>query len=183
LCKFHGKGIYLDSDFIFLDDIAKLWNQPIAEGRLIIAADRSRLDCSVWNCAKFAGETWDLTWLQRKEGSATAAASRLNANTIQPFADGNWNVMDISMPADINTPSIKAIHYTQMHTQPQLKYAIPRLRAAGTKHWYTRATKPHPREDLQALFDREYEEAQSKGITIAKYQKEPYGKYTIRGIG
>ena len=37
LCGFKGKAIYCDSDFIWLDDIAKLWNQEFEPGKVVMA--------------------------------------------------------------------------------------------------------------------------------------------------
>jgi hypothetical protein len=51
ICKFEGKAIYMDSDFIVLADIAELWNTPMLPEKMVIAKGGNRYCCSLWDCA------------------------------------------------------------------------------------------------------------------------------------
>lgn len=181
LCKFEGKAIYCDSDFIWLSDIAKLWNQQFQPGKVVMAkgGDNSWRYCScLWDCA--AAESYLLPISRMK--ALKESHKRLmtffsqNDNIVQPF-DGTWNCVD---GEDLPVDKIDALHYSDMSSQFHLKYAIPRLQEQKLYHWFDGKTRPHWREDLQLLFDTLLSEANSAGYTVEKYlpsHNELFGEY------
>lgn len=185
ICNFHGQAIYLDSDFIFCGDIAELWQQPFEDGKVIMAKGGSswRMCCSKWNCAPAQKYVLPFDQLKfRADAHATMIKTFMGSKHLQQFK-GEWNVLDVTGFDNINDPAIKAIHYTSMPHQPQLKYAIPRLRADGAKHWYDGETKVHWRKDLIELFDQTLEEATSVGYGPTRYATYPkFGVYKKRSF-
>ena len=65
-----------------------------------------------------------------------------------------------------------------MGTQFSHKYSLPRLEAAGQKHWFDGKIMPHPREDLTELFDQYYQEAIAAGYHPENYRIEPFGDFS-----
>ena len=103
------------------------------------------------------------------------------SNLIQRF-EGNWNCLDARDGEKL--ADVKALHYTRMSTQPHLEYAIPRLEAAGLKHWYNGRPQKHPRQDVRQLFGHMLNEAIANGFPPERYAKhEPYGKYPKQKVG
>ena len=200
VCQFQGRGIYVDSDFIFKADIAEIWDQPIPEGKVVIAKGAGapgRYCCSVWDAAAAgraisvglrlhpdATPATQLAALQRDPGSHDRLTRHFRAHQelIEPFANRDFNVLDYNLPADLSAPHVGAIHYTWMERQPQLRHAIPRLAAAGRQHWFDgRVEVDKQRPDLLELFDTELAAATEAGLPPSAYQHEPYGTYSIRG--
>ena len=180
-CNFEGKAIYMDSDMIILDDIAKLWNQEFENGKVVMAKggeDSWRYCVCLWDC-KAAKEY--LLSIERLRSIPEAhqrmmAKFSQNKNIVQPF-EGNWNCIDLE-GKNINDPDIKIIHYSNMSTQVHLKYAKERLKNSNTQHWFDAETFIHPRQDLQELFDKMLEEAINNGYPLSKYiPNELYGPY------
>jgi hypothetical protein len=64
-----------------------------------------------------------------------------------------------------------------MGTQFSHKYSIPRLTAAGQKHWFDSDILPHPRTDLVELFDQYYQEALDAGYKLENYAVKPFGAF------
>jgi len=87
--------------------------------------------------------------------------------------DGFWNVLDGEKFADIRDPRIGALHYTDMSCQPQLRHALPRLAAQGAEHWFEGRVRPHPRADIEALFDELLVEAIAAGFSAATVHARP----------
>lgn len=183
ICKYEGKAIYMDSDFIFRADIAELWNQEFQPGKVVIASGGSRYCCSLWNCAEARKHIPPIEAQQPNERQHMTLTNYFSAHgeLVQRYAgDGNWNVMDQG-PIKLNH-NVKAIHYTVMHTQPHLRYAIPRLTALGVKHWMDQPPIiPHPDPELQEMFDVLLAEARENGYPAERYQGEPFGHLSIRG--
>lgn len=187
LCGFTGHAIYMDSDIIVRADIGELWDQPIAPGKAVIAKDGNhgrygKLFCvSKWDCAAARKHLPPLADLQRDPNSHLALMRHfsLRPEVVQPFAGGDWNAVDTE-PLDLADPNVKAVHYTGIPTQLQLKHALPRLEREGGRHWYGGAARRHPRADLQQLFDRLLDEATRRGYAIERYRREPFGEYNIR---
>jgi hypothetical protein len=110
-------------------------------------------------------------------------------NQIRPVAKryvGNWNCLDMRKdgPAgghykSVFDPDIKILHFTEIPTQPHLRYAIPRLKEEGRHHWYNKAPlRPHPRKDAVELFDDLLEKAQHAGYALDLYRNPtPFGDY------
>ncbi len=177
MCNYEGRGIYCDSDFIFMADIAELWNQPIPNTFLAKVGKKGlhKTCCMMFDCAKAAGV---VPWLHVLKEMADPQGTMMKFFTDCPHYyagfSGDWNAIDLKGYDDISDPNIKAIHYSRMEMQPHLlKYAIPRLHAQGKKHWYEPAPIfQHPRPDLQALFDTLYAEALAVGYTLDQYRAD-----------
>lgn len=179
-CGFEGRAIYCDSDFIFMDDIAKLYDQEFAPGKSVMAKGRGswRYCCSLWDCAAVKPHMMPIEELRSNPASHKLMSARFaGASWAQPF-EGNWNCLDGERFTDLYDPAIKAIHYTVMANQPHLEYAIPRLKSLGMQHWFNGEVKPHWRKDLVDMFGTLLNVADAKGFTVESYCREPlYGEY------
>lgn len=170
-CEFAGRAIYMDSDVIVQADIAQLWRHPMGAGKVAIArGDKAawRFCVSLWDCDAAAAFVLPLHELKRADGHQRMTAMvRQHREMIEPFKNGQWNYCD----SEDRTPIEKAriVHYTDMSCQPHLKHAIPRLMSKGQRHWYDGQFRPHPRPEVEALFDREYEAAIKAGFTPGNY--------------
>lgn len=184
LCGWQGEAIYTDSDVIFLADIGELWDQPIAPGKVVVAKGGrhgQRLCVSKWDCAAAKAHLPPLAVLKREPVKHRQLMQYFAAHPdlVQPFEGGDWNALDLEAP-DLADPLIKAVHYTGIPTQVQLKHALPRLAREGGRHWYRGIPRPHPMPELQALFDRLLVEATEAGFGIDRYRREPFGEYGLR---
>lgn len=181
MCGYEGKAIYCDSDFIFLADIAELWNQDVP-GALLSRQPKGKFGktcCLLFDCAHAEGHVPDLAALRKMpepQGQMLAYFTQRPELT-SGFA-GDWNALDGKGLVDLQSPHTKAVHYTRMETQPHLKYAVPRLKAEGRSHWYTGPIFPHPQADLQALFDALYQEALAAGYSLDQYRVEAFAGAT-----
>lgn len=171
-CGFKGRAIYTDSDVIFNADIAELWRTPMADRHSVVAkgAGSWRFCVSLWDCERVQPHVDQIGLLRDDPGSHRRMSNQFrNAPFVQPFdASQNWNCLDGEDLA-LNHPSVKAIHYTVMANQPHLKYAIPRLAAAGQKHWFDGKVQPHWRIDLVEMFDALLLEAAANGYPTERY--------------
>lgn len=184
-CEFKGKAIYTDSDIIARADIAELWNQPFQDGKALISKGESERFCvSLFDCARMKTLVPPIEQLRARAGLYRSVRGALNGK-VQKFV-GNWNCLDgnpsgeLDRYKSLDDPDLKIVHYTVIPTQLQLKHALPRLAAEGHKHWYTGHPKPHPRKDLQKLFDDLLAEAIANGFPPERYRKEPFGDYRTR---
>jgi hypothetical protein len=200
VCNYEGRAIYTDSDFLFLADIAELWHQPIP-GVLLAKTKNEKLgnsSCMLIDCARAKGHIPTIEEL-RKMPDAHATVERHFKDTpgLATSFEGAWNCIDLdSKPGrehrDINDPQIKAIHYSRIEGQLQLKHCLPRLKAEGGKHWYPDADKAAARiretgsahwiPELQALFDQLLEEATAAGFDIERYRVDPHGEFSKRAF-
>lgn len=181
-CNYKGRAIYCDSDVIFCADVAELWRQPIPEGKVVLAKGGGswRMCVSLWDCRAAVG-LWSYQAI-KADPSGHAKANKIIKPYIAAFS-GDWNCLDGQGYDDLSDPRLKALHYTAMNSQPHLKYAIPRLKAAGQKHWFDGKVIPHPRADVQALFDRLLAEAIEAGYKVENYiPAEPFGDYKKKSL-
>lgn len=186
LCGYEGKAIYMDSDVIVMADLAELWRQQHKPGAFLIAKGGGawRICVSMFDCA------------EAKKHLPSPAAMRMDPHShkhlcalirkpglVQPFK-GEWNCLDREVGARaVDDPAIKAIHYTDMRSQPQLRYALPRLKAAGQEHWHDGPKMIGQYPKIDALFDNLLEEATAKGYPPERYiDGEPYGRYLKRSL-
>lgn len=184
VCGWAGEAIYTDSDVIFLADVGELWDQAFAAGKIVIGkggGNSQRLCVSKWNCFGARGVLPALAKLQDDPHIHRGLLGRFAAAPalVQQFAAGDWNRLDLE-PFDLADARIKALHYTGIPTQVQLKHALPRLAREGVRHWYTGQPRPHPRQDLQKRFDELLVEATAAGYGIERYRVERHGDYRIR---
>lgn len=181
-CNYEGKAIYMDSDMIILDDIAKLWNQKFQPGKVVMAKGNGdgqswRYCVALWDCKAAEQHLLGINRLKALDTAHQRMMSFFSQNQqiVQPFV-GNWNCIDgEGLPID----QIQCLHYSDMGTQFHHKYAAERLSKDGAKHWFDGQIRKHPRTDLQGLFDRYYTESQ-KEYPVSKYlpNKREYDNYT-----
>ena len=178
-CNFEGKAIYMDSDMIVRDDIAKLWDMPMNPGAACISKGHGKRFCvTLFDNAKIKPFMLPIQEIKTKMGVYRIQRDRISQQKglVQSFPKGqNWNCCDGETYKDLGHSDIKCIHYTAIDTQPQLRYAIPRLASAGVKHWYKGKPRAHSRKDLLALFDKLLTEAKAAGY--------PPERYIVQGIG
>ena len=188
-CGYKGQAIYCDSDFVFLSDLADLWNQPFEPGKVgMVKGGKEgwRTCLTKWNCEEAGKHFPPLDQIK----SAPTAHQQLmawftNSNLIQPF-EGMWNTVD---GEDVSIEQIDAHHYSSMNHQHHLKYALPRLKEEGRSHWFDGEVKQHWREDLEQMFDSYYQEAMLSGMKPTDYYStDPstwvsYSKESLKDYG
>jgi lipopolysaccharide biosynthesis glycosyltransferase len=170
LAGFKGKAIYCDSDFIWMSDIAKLWNQEFEPGKIVMAKggeDTWRYCCAMWDCAEAQRY---LVPLSRMKVIPDAHQRYMNffsnnKDLVQPF-QGNWNCID---GEDLPIDKIDALHYSDMSTQFHLQAAIKRLAKTGEKHWFDGEVRPHWRTDLKNYFNEMLILAEHGGWNVEDY--------------
>lgn len=179
VCNYDGRAIYTDSDFIFVADIAELWNQPIPRMALVRNPTGKISTSSIlFDCHAAKGLVPDLNALRAMPDAHDTMFNVFRAHPEHlSGTDGNWDCGDLR-GYELTDPRVKAIHYTRMSHQPQLKHALPRLRAEGRAHWYTGEVTDHPRPELQALFDQLLAEASANGYGIERYRVKPFAGAT-----
>lgn len=172
VCHYEGKAIYCDSDFVFVADIAELWNQDVP-GVFLSKQPKGKLRktcCLLFDCAKAKGHVPDLQTLKSWPDPMRTMFAYFTAHPeLSSGFAGNWNCRD-GEDVPLGDPSVKAIHYTHIPSQLHLKHSLPRLKREGKKHWYTGRVEPHPRPDLQLLFDTYLSEALAAGYTVDQYR-------------
>lgn len=179
VCNYEGRAIYTDSDFIFVADIAELWNQPIPHMALVRnPTGKISTSCILFDCAKAKGLVPGLDQLRAMPDAHGTLFNYFRDHPEHVSAtEGNWDCGDLR-GYELTDPRVKAIHYTRMSTQPQLSHATKRLQREGRSHWYTGETAPHPRPELQTLFDQLLGEAEAYGYGIDRYRVKPFGGAT-----
>lgn len=181
VCNFEGRGIYVDVDQVFRADIGELNDQVIPPGKGILAKDGRTHCVIVFDCAVMKRHLPPFEEQRRVEGRYRQIRKSLE-NVTAKFKN-NWNCLDGERYASLSDPDIKLIHFTAVPTQPHLKWAIPRLKAAGLMHWNNCVAQPHPNRQVQPLVDKLWAEAQAAGYTVERYlPEEPFGSYdAVRG--
>lgn len=182
---FKGKAIYTDSDMIFLHDLAELWNTPFEDGKVVQAKGGWRFCVCMWDCERVEPFMMPLNRMKSIPESHNRMFNFFSnhQNLVQQF-DRQWNNFD---GENDDLRDIKILHYTDMSTQPHLKYAIPRLQHKGMKHWYDGSFREHRRKDVLELFDRFYNEAHEDGYKVEDYippeneMVENYNKQSQKG--
>jgi len=187
VCDFQGKAIYMDVDKIFMADVSELWKQDIPENRCMLTKDEKHSCVILWDCAKAQRFIANYKMIREVEGFYRNI--RRNIGNAATKFSGNWNCLDGENYATLTDPDIKIIHFTKVETQPHLKWALPRLKAQGKKHWNQwtlRAEQPlpHRRKDVAPLVEIIWQRAQEAGYTAAKYEAlaSNFGSYdAVRG--
>jgi hypothetical protein len=181
-CGFQGKAIYTDSDVIFMADLAGLWNQQHAPGKFLLAkgGGQWRICVSMFDCAEAKRHVPPIEQMMRdpRAHQKLCGLIRQKRDLVQAFS-GEWNCLDREIgQRPVDHPSIKAIHYTDMKSQPQLRHALPRLKAQGQKHWFDGKTTPQRFPRINALFDDLLAEATANGYGPDGYMQDPlFGDY------
>lgn len=182
LCGWQGRALYMDSDMIVRADIADLWDTEIRPGRIVVAKgghEGWRFCVSLWDCERAADHIPFIGALKPQPAAHRKMVNYLRArpHLVQAFA-GNWNCIDGEDYVSIDDPDIRILHYSSEAHQPQLRHALPRLEAAGARHWFDGTVKRHWRPEVEALFDHELELAIEDGYSVDQYRPAvPYGAY------
>jgi hypothetical protein len=177
-CKFEGRAIYMDSDMIALADIAALWNQPIPDGKALLAKGGSEVISCVMlmDCARMRGVVPPIDELKGVKGAYRHARGKI-AHAAANYS-GNWNCRDGENYKTIHDPDVKVLHYTAIPTQPNHRHARARLKAEGKPHWFPGPDKPHPRAEVTALFDAMLAESIAAGRGPETFRVSPeFGDY------
>lgn len=182
LCGYDGRAIYMDSDVIGRADLAELWEESF-EGKVVIAKGGEhgwRFCVALWDCS--AARDFVPSILQLKVSPTSHREMinffKTNNKIVKPFSTGNWNCIDGENYLSLNDPDIKLIHYSSEAHQPHLRYAVPRLKEEGKKHWFDGEMKHHWRPDIEELFDYELKRALREGYRLDSYRPAaPYGEY------
>jgi hypothetical protein len=180
-CNFEGKAIYLDVDMVLKADIAELWHQEITTGAMLSKPED--ISVSLYDNAKMARILPPIDKIKEPMQYRDIRRKMLANGSVQRYR-GNWNCLDMRKDRggeyrDLNDPDIKLLHFTEIPTQPHLRYAIPRLAKEGRKHWYTVGKpRPHHRKDAVEFFDTMLKEAVDHGYTLDRYRNPtPFGNY------
>lgn len=187
-CDYKGKGIYMDSDFIVMSDLAEVFAQKFPPGAVVMSKGlphQWRFCFSVWNCGEAEKHIPPLHKLMSNPASFRMMHTYMKSKPkLRTDFQGNWNCLDGEKYDTLDHPDIKAIHYTSIPHQVQLKHALPRLQQEGRPHWYIGEVKPHWRNDLQQLFDDLLAEADKNGYTVDRYCQDPcFGPYVKKDTG
>lgn len=181
LCGFEGRAVYCDSDVIFMADVAELWSQEFAHGKCVMGKHEGRakrLCVSLWDCAR-AMEFMPTSRFPDTKVELTRTRYEI-APAVQEYR-GNWNCIDGEDYASLEDVQIKAIHYSLESAQPHLRYAVPRLKKMGRKHWFDGKMRSHWRGDLVRLFDHLYADAILAGYSVERYlPKVPFGYFPLK---
>jgi hypothetical protein len=188
VCNYEGKAIYMDVDMIARADIAQLWNQPFPLGKAILWKDDKNSCVMLMDCAAMKEMLPPFEHMRRKLGGYSVYRD-IHARPRAAKFDGNWNCLDGEAYAKLTDPEIKVLHFTRVESQPHLKWALPRLKAQGKKHWNRwtlRAEQPlpHARPDVVPLVDYVWSRAKEAGYTADKYEAiaTNFGDYdAVRG--
>jgi hypothetical protein len=135
----------------------------------------------LWDCAASRAHIPASDQMRGDPNQHTATRNYFKEHTeiVQPFVE-DWNCIDGEDRSDLAAPDIKIVHYSDESRQPHLRHAIPRLRARNQKHWFDGVIKPHWRDDVVALFDREFASAIAAGYTPERYEAPPFGPIRIK---
>lgn len=174
MCGFEGKAAYCDSDFVFMAPLEELFAQNVPGVFLARKSSKPhgkvKTCCMLFDCAKALGHVPGLKELRAMpDPQGTLSKYFMQNDHLIDRYEGDWNAIDLA-GYDIDDPRVKAIHYSRMSTQPQLKHAAARLAKEGKSHWYTGETAPHPRLELQVLFDLLLVEAEANGYGPEQYR-------------
>jgi hypothetical protein len=177
-CGFEGRAIYLDIDMIVMADIAELWHTEPKDGAFCVAKNADTFCTTLWFNDRARAHLPPAHKIKTQYALYAHLRRKFNPTQVQGFANGNWNCLDGESYKSIRDPDIKIVHCTSIPTQPQLRYAIPRLEAKGQRHWSNKRPEKHWRQDIIDLFDEMLEEAKAAGYPPERYEStDTFGKY------
>lgn len=183
---YEGQYIYSDSDVIFLGDLAELWDQPFQPGKVAMAKGGGswRYCVSKWDAKAAADHIPALPWLRSEAASHQKMVTyfRDRPDLTQAF-EGDWNCLDGEGHSDLMDGKLKALHYTDIASQPSTRHAVARLAKEGRTHWFDGKIKPHARPDVVKLFDELLAEATANGYGVQRYiQDPPFGDVAKKSL-
>lgn len=190
------RAIYCDSDFIFLEDLRKLWETEFKQGNAVVAKGAGhgwRYCSALWNVEEARNHILPLDRLKVLPNAHQRMMQYFsyNLDIVQSF-NGNWNCIDgenqlLDQEFENDTQLELAwrdiacgLHYSDMCSQLHHKYAFPRIEkekkkvvnGVQTNHWFDGALYEHPNKNLQRLFDMYYNAAISDGYEVSSYVPE-----------
>jgi len=178
LCNFEGRAIYLDVDMIPMADIAELWHSKIRDGSFCIAKNEKTFCCTLFDCARAKKILPPIEQIKTQYALYAHLKRNLPMGSVQHFGANNWNCLDGENYPSVRNPEIKIVHCTSIPHQPQLRYALERLKKSGGVHWSRQTPILHWRLDILELFDERLDEAIIAGYPPEKYEtKETFGQY------
>jgi hypothetical protein len=179
-----GRALYVDSDFIFRADLAELFDQEFPKGAAILTAPGPLRFCiALFDCGALRRHWPAAPALVMRRDVQKALKDQAIALGLVGRFGGEWNNPDGRGYGNLWHHALKAIHYTDMRTQPHLERARARLAARGRSHWYDGPIYEHPRRDLVTLFDRVLEKAIAAGFKPENYEPaETFGPVRKRSL-
>jgi len=133
-CNFSGRAIYMDVDMLNLKDISELYNIDL-EGKPL-ATRKDRLCVIVFDCKKMKTLLDPIEKIKLESRYGNIIYKKM-LNKSKHF-DPRWNCLD---GENRIIGDIWNLHFTSMPTQP------------WKPAWYKGLHKPHPRQDLVALWE------------------------------
>lgn len=177
-CDYKGLAIYMDSDMIAMDDIAKLHDQVIPEGKALLAKGGATVISCVMlmDCERMQKVLPSIKQLKGEVGAYRNARGSI-AHASADY-NGNWNCRDGEGYKDIFDPDIKVHHYTSIPSQPNHKHARARLAKENKPHWYPGPDRAHHRPEINKLFDDLFAECIAAGRGPETFRVSPeFGEY------
>ena len=158
-CEFTGRAVYMDNDIVVQGDVAELAEADL-RGKPVMARWPGRLCVAVWDCEAAREVLPPLGHIRGDPDSHAYLSETLGPGYVAKL-DPLWNCLD---GEDVPLTDIKALHFTDMSTQPAAVLAEKRLdvmagRAGQRLHWYTGERRAHRRPDAVELFHACYREA------------------------
>ena len=168
-CEYQGRAVYMDNDIVVQGDVAELAQADLG-GKPVMARWPGRLCVSVWDCAAAREVLPPIGHIRGDPDSHIHLSESLGRGYVAKL-DPLWNCLD---GEDVPIADIKALHFTDMSTQPAAELAERRLRDRGGRslsrrpqsHWYTGARKEHRRPDAVELFHTYHREALAPGSDL-----------------
>ena len=152
-CNYKGRAIYTDSDMLNFCDMADLFDLPM-DGKLVLARKSERFGreycVMLMDCEKFKGRMPDGFRNKNTHGNWYQLMTQKAYKWVGDL-DPSWNSLD----GDIRP--FKQLHYTNMLTQP------------WKPSWFQGVHEPHEHPDLEKLFWKVVEEAESHGYSSDSY--------------
>lgn len=172
------RAIYCDSDVIFTRDIGELFDTPIPD--LLVSKTPRRTCVSLWSTEVGRRIMPTLDMLRKNHTLGIHVSARHSSEFPGPV---DWNSLDEV------TENTGALHYTSMPHQPHLRYAIPRLKAQGRRHWFDGTPAEHWNPKVLQVFDTYFAEALGNGFWVTNYLDEDkfprfgeYSKASLKGL-
>ena len=167
-CDYEGRAVYMDNDIVVQGDVAELARADLG-GKPIMARWPGRLCVAVWDCAEARTCLPPIGHI-RSDPNSHARYQQIFGRGYVAKLDPLWNCLD---GEDLPIETIKALHFTDMSTQPAAVMAGERLARSHQRHWYTGERREHRRSDAVALFRNHHAEALTSGYCLEDYEP-PY---------
>lgn len=175
-CGYEGLAIYMDSDQVFLADVAELWKQPIPDRKALLMSSDGASCVMLMDCARMKKILPPIQQMKITQGSHRGI--RGDISRCAGVYAGDWNCRDGREHETIYDGDVKVLHYTHIPTQPNHRHARERLLREGKKHWYPGPDQTHPKREIIDLFDGMLEDAVTAGRGPETFRVSPeFGEY------